>query len=144
LKLNGKHQLLYADDVKILDEGIHTVKKNTEILVVASKEIGLESNANKSKYMVMFREQNARGSHKIKIDNSSIERMDQFKYLGKTLTNRNSIREEIKSTLKSGNACYHSVQNLLSSNLLFKNIYRLTELQFFVWFCMGVKHSRSH
>jgi len=43
-------------------------------------------------------------------------------YLGTTLTNQNSIQEEIKSRLKSGNACYHSVQNLLSSSLLSKNL----------------------
>jgi len=54
-------------------------------------------------------------SHSVKIDNSSRERMVEFKYLGTTLTNQNSIQEEIKSTLKSGIACYHSVQNLLSS-----------------------------
>jgi len=46
----------------------------------------------------------------------------QFKYLGTTLTNRNSIVEEIKSRLRLGNACYHSVQNLLSSRLLYKNL----------------------
>ena len=54
----------------------------------------------------------------MKIDNSSIERMEEFQYLGTTLTNQNSIQEEIKSRLKSGNACYYSVQNLLSSRLL--------------------------
>jgi len=43
----------------------------------------------------------------MKIDNSSFERVDEFKYLGTTLTNQNSIQEEIKSRLKSGNACYH-------------------------------------
>ena len=43
-------------------------------------------------------------------------------YLGTTLTNQNSIPEEIKSRLRSGNACYHSVQNLLSSRLLSKNL----------------------
>jgi hypothetical protein len=47
--------------------------------------------------------------------------VEEFKYLGRTLMNRNSIHEEIKSRLKSGNACYHSVQNLLSSRLLYKN-----------------------
>jgi hypothetical protein len=58
----------------------------------------------------------------MKIDNSSFERVEEFKYLGTTLKNQNSIQEEIKSRLKSGNACYHSVQNLLSSSLLSKNL----------------------
>jgi hypothetical protein len=59
--------------------------------------------------------------HNISIDNKSFERVEEFKYLGATLTNRNSIHEEIKSRLKLGNACSHSVQNLLSSRLLSKN-----------------------
>ena len=48
--------------------------------------------------------------------------MEEFKYLGTTLTNQNSIPEDIKSRLRSGNACYHSVQNLWSSRLLSKNL----------------------
>ena len=59
---------------------------------------------------------------KIQVDNSSIERVEEFKYLGMTLTNQNSIQEEIKSRLKLGNACYHSAQNLLYSSLLSKNL----------------------
>ena len=47
--------------------------------------------------------------------------MNRFKYLGTTVTNHHSMHEEIKSRMKSGNA-YHSVQNLLSSSLIFKNI----------------------
>ena len=70
----------------------------------------------------MTRDQNAGRRHNVKIGNSSSERVEQFKYLGTTLTNQNSIQEEIKNRLKSGNACYHSVQNLLSSSLLFKNM----------------------
>jgi hypothetical protein len=58
----------------------------------------------------------------MKIDNSSFERVEEFKYLGTTLINSNSIQEEIKSGMKSGNACYHSVQNRLSSGLLTKNL----------------------
>ena len=58
----------------------------------------------------------------VRIDNSTFERVEEFKYLGTALTNQNSIPEEIKSRLRSGNACYHSVQNLLSSRLLSKNL----------------------
>ena len=75
----------------------------------------LEVNADKTKCMVMFRDRNAGRGHSVKIDNSSTERVKEFKYLGMTLTDQNSIQEEIKSRLKLGNACYHSVQNLLSS-----------------------------
>jgi hypothetical protein len=65
---------------------------------------------------------NAWRGHSVKIDNSSIERVEEFKYLGTMLTDQNSIQEEIKSRLKLRNACYHSVQNLLSSRLLSKNL----------------------
>jgi len=66
--------------------------------------------------------QTAGQSYNIKIDNKSSERVEQFICLGTTLTNQNSIQEEIMSRLKSGNACYRSVQNLLSCSLVFKNI----------------------
>ena len=98
------------------------VKENAEALVVATKEIGLEVNVDKTKYMIMSRDQNAGRSHSMKIDNSCIERVEEFKYLGATLTSKNSIQEEIKSRLKVGNACYYSVQNLLSSSLLSKKL----------------------
>jgi len=67
--------------------------------------------------MFMSRDHNAGRSHIMKIDNSSIEGVEDFKHLGTTLTNKNSIQEEIKIRLKLGNACYYSVQNLLSSSL---------------------------
>jgi len=87
---------------------VHTTKKNTEALVDASKETGLEVNADKTKYMVVSQDQNAGQNHRIKNDNSSFERVEEFKYLATTLTNQNSVQEEIKSRLKkSGNACYH-------------------------------------
>ena len=119
----GTHQLLaYADDVKILEGSTHTLKKNAEALVAATREIGLKVSADKTKYMVMSREQNAGRIQSVRIDNSTFERVEEFKYLGTTLTNQNSIVEEIKSRLRSGNSCYHSVQNLLSARLLSKNL----------------------
>jgi len=101
---------------------VHSVKENVEALIVASKEIGLEVNADKTKYMAMSQDQKAGQSHNVEIDNGSFEWVEEFKYLGTTLTNENSIQEEIKNRLQSGNACYHSVQNLLSSSLLSKNL----------------------
>jgi hypothetical protein len=121
LKLNGTHQILvYADDVNILGRSVYTVEKNTETLVVASKGIGLEVNANKTKYTVMSRDQDAGRIYNIKID-ISFEKAYEFKYLEIILTNQNSIQEEMKSRLKQENACYHLVQNL-SSNFLSKNM----------------------
>ena len=74
-----------------------------------------------------------------KIDNNSIERVEEFKYMGTTLTNQNSIQEEIKSRPNLGNACYYSVQNLLSSMLLSKNfkikIYRTIILPVVLYGC---------
>ena len=58
----------------------------------------------------------------LKMDNCPIERVEEFKYLGTTPTNQNSVQEEIKSRVKLGNACYYSVQNLLSSSLLSKTL----------------------
>jgi len=82
---------------------------------VTSKENTLEVNAEKTKNMVMSQNQNAVRSHNMKIDNRSFEMVEEFTYLGTTLTNQNSIQEEIKSRLKSGNACYHVVQNFCLS-----------------------------
>ena len=79
---------------------------------MASKETGLEVNADKTQYMVKSRDQNAGRSHSIKTDSSSFARVEQFGYFGTSLTNQNYIQEEIKNRLKSDNACYHSVQNL--------------------------------
>jgi len=72
--------------------------------------------------MVISRGQNAGRINSVRTDNSTFERVEEFKYLGKTLTNQNSIAEEIKSRLRSGNSCYHSVQYLLYSRLLSKHL----------------------
>jgi len=73
-------------------------------------------------YMVMSRDRKAGRSHNVKTDNSFFERVEEFKYLGTTFTHQIYIQEEIKSRLKSGNARYLSVKNLLSSDLPSKNL----------------------
>jgi hypothetical protein len=96
MKLNGTHQLLaYADDVNLLGDNIHTINKNTEILIDASKEVGLDVNVEKTKYMLVSGDQNAGQNREIKIGNRSFENLSQFTYLGTTVTNQNLIQEEI-------------------------------------------------
>jgi hypothetical protein len=93
------------------------INKNTQI-IDASKEVGLEVNVEKTKYMLVPREQNIGQNLEIKIGNRSFENVSQFRYLGMTVTNQHLIEEEIKRRVNSCNACHHSVQNLLSSRLL--------------------------
>jgi hypothetical protein len=74
LRLNGTHQLLsYDDDVNLLGDNIDTIKKNTESLIDASKEIGLEINVDKTKYMLLSRHQNVAHNRDTKIANRSLE-----------------------------------------------------------------------
>jgi hypothetical protein len=68
--------------------------------------------------MIMSRHPNSGQNHNIRIDNESFENVEKCKYLGTTLTNQNDIHDEIKSRINSGNACYYSVQNLLSFRLI--------------------------
>jgi hypothetical protein len=138
--MNGTHQLLaYADDVIIVGENIDTIQRNTRALLDASKNVGLEVNPEKTKYMLVSRCQEAGQWQSIKIGNSSFQCVVMLKYLGTTLANQNCSHEEIKSRLNSGNACYRSVQSLLSSHLLSRNakvkIYKTINYQLF---CMGV------
>jgi hypothetical protein len=102
--------------VNLLGHNVDTIKKHTTTLIGSSKEADLEVNVKKTDYMLPSRRQG------IKIVNRSFENMAQFKCLGTIVTNQNLIQEEIKRRLNSGNACYHSVQNLLSFRLLSKNV----------------------
>jgi hypothetical protein len=72
--------------------------------------------------MLVSREQNADQNRDIKIVNRPLEKVSQFRYLGTTVTIQNLIQEEMERRLNSGNACYHSVQNLPSSDLFSKNV----------------------
>ena len=85
--------------------------------------------------LVLSRDQNAVRSRSIKIGNNSFERVEDLKYLGTTLTNQNSIQEEIKSSLQPGNACYHSVQNILLSTNSKIKIYRTIILPVVLYWC---------
>jgi hypothetical protein len=81
--LNETHQLLpYADDANLLGDNIDTIKKSTETLIDASKEVGLEINVEKTKYMLLSRQLNVGENRDIKIANRSFENVSQFKYLG--------------------------------------------------------------
>jgi hypothetical protein len=123
LKLNGTHQLLaYADDINIVGENVETVNKNTEALLDASKEVGLEVNPERTKCMLMSRSQEVGHKYSIKMAIRCFEDVTKFKYLGTTLTDQNCMHEEIKSRLNSWNACCHSVQSLLSSRLLSRKL----------------------
>jgi hypothetical protein len=110
--------VVYVDDINLLGNSINTIKENTETLLEASRDVGIEINAEKTKYTIMSHHQISGQNWSIRTGNESFENMAKFKYLGMTLTNQNDIHDEIKSKLSSENACCYSVQNLLPSCLI--------------------------
>ncbi|KAJ4434136.1 hypothetical protein ANN_16456, partial [Periplaneta americana] len=104
---------------KQMIESLHDSPANKQ---QSSKAIGLEVNPEKTKYMIMSRDQDIVRNGNIKTGGLSFEEVEKFKYLGATVTNINDTREEIKRRINMGNACYYSVEKLLSSSLLSKNL----------------------
>jgi hypothetical protein len=88
-----------------LGENIDTIQKNVEALLDTSKEVGLEVNLEKTKYMLVS-SMMAVQKHSIKIANRSFEGVTKLKYLGTIQIDQNCMREKIKSRINSGNACY--------------------------------------
>jgi hypothetical protein len=113
--------MVYVDDLNVLGNNIDMTKKNHRNCY-ASKKVDLEINAEKTKCMLLSHHQNVEQIHDIKRANRCVENVAQVKYLGTTVTNQSLIQGEIKRGLNSGNACYHSIQKLLSLRLLPKNI----------------------
>jgi hypothetical protein len=110
----GHTSFWFILSVNLLRDNIDNINKNTDTLIDASKEVGLDVNTERVKHMLLSHHQNVGQIHETKVESRIFEHATQFKCLGTTTTNQILIPEEIIMKLNYGNACYHSVQNHLS------------------------------
>jgi hypothetical protein len=103
--------MVCAEDVNLFGDNRNTLNKNTEAVIDASKEVGLEVNAEKTKRTFMSCNQNTGQNPNRKTGNRSFANVAKFRYLGTAVTYRKLVHEEIKRRLNLGNACYHLIQN---------------------------------
>ena len=94
---------VYADDVDLIGDDIDALQSNSEVLVEACDEIGLQVNVEKTKYMITSRNTENEGYRYITIKNENIEKVNKFKYLGAYVKRKNEVTEETKRRLVSGN-----------------------------------------
>ena len=106
----------------MLGENLKSIRENAEIFIKASKDIGLEVNSENTKYMITSHHQNVIQNQNIVTGNLSFENVQKLRYLGVTVTNTNDIREEMKHRINMGNACYYSLERMISSRLLSKKM----------------------
>jgi hypothetical protein len=116
------HIIYWSMLMVLLGDSVNTIKDNSENLLEASRDTGLEINAEKTKYMIIFRHPNSGQNQNKRTANELFEKVTKFKYLWMTLRSENDIHDEIKGRLNSGNDCYNSVQNNFSSRLISVNI----------------------
>jgi len=102
--------LVCADDVNLLGVSINTIEENTETFFVATRNLGLEINAENTKYMIMSRHQNSGYNQNIRVGNESFEDDAKLNYLGTTLRNQNDLCNEMMCRWNSWNVSYHSDQ----------------------------------
>jgi len=96
--------LVYGDNINLLGDSINTITEKTEVLLESRNDVGLEINAEKTKYMIISRHQHSGQNQNIRVASESFVSVAKFKHLGTILTNQNDIHDETKSRLSSRNA----------------------------------------
>lgn len=115
---NEQVMLAYADDIMVMGETKEEVTNVTSKLINEIKGMGLHVNEEKTKYMVVSR--NPPNIDSIGVDNYKFEKVDNFKYLGVNINNKNDMHIEINEWITIGNRCYFSIIKLLRSKILSK------------------------